>query len=194
MSRSYTQCSECGKRALSIATRCPGCGRELPRAEVPERRPLRLGRLNSGPALAGLVIVGAILATAWHGHRMAHPGQEESSLVAAPYMAPFGLDTGVSTASLAADSRTATDSSPATPSPAAAPSPGAPVGPATGELLVARTWTHVRAGRSVKTGLTAVLMPGDTVFADSLGRDWYRVALEGEVMGYAHRSTLEPTR
>ncbi len=59
-----------------------------------------------------------------------------------------------------------------------------------GELRVARTWTNVRKSRSVRAPLEAVLMPGDTVLADSLGRGWYRVALDGEVLGYAHRSTL----
>jgi hypothetical protein len=63
-----------------------------------------------------------------------------------------------------------------------------------GGLLVARTWTNVRVSRSRRAELGAVLMPGDTVFADSLQRDWYRVALDGEVMGYAHRSTLLPPR
>ena len=39
--------------------------------------------------------------------------------------------------------------------------------------------------------LEAVLTPGDTVLADSLQRGWYRVALDGEVLGYAYQSTLE---
>jgi hypothetical protein len=38
-----------------------------------------------------------------------------------------------------------------------------------------------------------VLTPGDTVFADSLDRGWYRVALDGEVLGYANESMLTPT-
>jgi hypothetical protein len=48
----------------------------------------------------------------------------------------------------------------------------------------------VRKARSVKAPLEAVLMPGDTVLADSLGKGWYRVALEGEVLGFPHQSTL----
>ena len=41
----------------------------------------------------------------------------------------------------------------------------------------------------------AMLTPGDTVQADSLERGWYRrVALEGEVLGYAHHSTLAALR
>jgi hypothetical protein len=60
------------------------------------------------------------------------------------------------------------------------------------ELLVVRTWTEVRKSRSVTASLEAVLTPGDTVLADSLEQGWYRVTLEGEVLGYAHRSTLAP--
>ena len=59
-----------------------------------------------------------------------------------------------------------------------------------GGMLIARTWTNVRRSRSRRAELEAVLTPGDTVFADSLQRDWYRVSYEGEVMGYAHRTTL----
>ncbi|HYC33011.1 MAG TPA: hypothetical protein VEB59_12035 [Gemmatimonadales bacterium] len=88
----------------------------------------------------------------------------------------------------------ATDS-PAPPAPdrRAAPSTASVGGSAAGaapELRVARTWTHVRKSRSKSAVLEAVLLPGDTVVADSLGKGWYRVALEGEVLGYAHQSTL----
>jgi hypothetical protein len=71
---------------------------------------------------------------------------------------------------------------------AAAASPVAGTPPAA--LLVSRSWTHVRNRRSVSGEVEAVLLPGDTVLADSLRGGWYRVALEGEVLGYAHRSTL----
>jgi hypothetical protein len=62
-----------------------------------------------------------------------------------------------------------------------------------GELRVAKSWTHVRKARSRSADLEAVLTPGDTVFADSLDRGWYRVALDGEVLGYANESMLTPT-
>jgi len=52
----------------------------------------------------------------------------------------------------------------------------------------------VRSRRSPKAELSAVLMPGDTVKGDSLSRGWYRVALEGEVMGYAYKSGLTEVR
>jgi hypothetical protein len=59
-----------------------------------------------------------------------------------------------------------------------------------GERRFARTWTNVRSRRSVTGDLVAVLLPGDTVLADSLSRGWWRVTFEGKVMGYAYRSTL----
>jgi hypothetical protein len=48
----------------------------------------------------------------------------------------------------------------------------------------------VRKSRSKRADVEAVLLPGDTVLADSLEGGWYRVALEGDVLGYVHRSTL----
>ena len=162
MSGSYRECSECGKRALSIATRCPGCGRELPAGP----KPSRAGELASYlplAAVAGVVAVGALLVAA--AIRRADRARDE-----------------VESSSVAATARVDTASAAASPF-AAAPS---------GELLVARTWTHVRDRRSVKGDIEAVLLPGDTVLADSLSGDWYRVALEGEVLGYAYRSTLAP--
>jgi hypothetical protein len=157
MSGSYRQCPDCGKRALIIATRCPGCGRELPPRPQARRGPAQgLGRYV--PWVAGVLIAGAVLVTVVLGRA---GRQEESSSVAA---------------TTRVDITTA----------AASPAASAPAG----ELLVARTWTHVRNRRSVAGDLEAVLLPGDTVLADSLSRGWYRVALEGEVLGYAHRSTL----
>jgi hypothetical protein len=169
MSGSYRQCSECGKRALSIATRCPGCGRELPAPAVPDHGSFGLSRFVSLPVALGVVVVAGLAVTSFERHDIERPDGVESSFVkrepsAAPPVAGLPrLDTATS---------------------------GAATGGAAGEWLVSRSWTNVRSRRSVKGDLTAVLMPGDTVLADSLGRDWYRVALEGEVMGYAHRSTL----
>jgi hypothetical protein len=162
MSGSYIQCPECGKRALSIATRCPGCGRELP--PKPERRKgLHVDFGRRFPLLAVVAMLAAVgglmtLAPA-RGHRTAVE-EETSSVAAAPRL---------DTATVAS-----------TPAPAA---------PAT-ELRVARTWTRVRAGRSTHADLAAVLLPGDTVTVDSLSRGWYRVELDGEVLGYSHQSTL----
>ncbi len=170
MGRSYKQCIQCGKRALSIATRCPACGRELLAPAVTERVPARgLGRFLSRGAAAGVLVAAAVLIVARLSQTIG-TSEEQSSLAAADsiaftelaYAPATRLDTASDTA-LEAEA---------------------------GELLVTRTWTSVRESRSRVADLEAVLLPGDTVLADSLERGWYRVALEGEVLGYVHRSTL----
>lgn len=169
MSGSYKQCPECGKRALSVATRCPGCGREFPPS--PERRgggAPDLRRYLPLAAVAGALVAGAVLVTALLDHAGRAPLEEETSSVAA---APR-LDTARVAASPAVGGPVAAT--------AAAPA----------QRLVARTWTKVRNRRSTTGDVAAVLLPGDTVVVDSLSRGWWRVALEGEVLGYAHRSTL----
>jgi hypothetical protein len=55
---------------------------------------------------------------------------------------------------------------------------------------VAQTWTKVRSRRSVHADVVAVLLPGDTVLADSLKAGWWRVSLDGRVLGYSWDRTL----
>ena len=115
MGGSYRQCTECGKRALSIATRCPGCGRELPAPAVPEGGPaLDLRRFLSPGVVAG-VLAGAAIVTATRLDRSSQPLEDRSSFVAADSIAAYSEG---AYAALPAES--------------------------VGDLLVARTWTHVR--------------------------------------------------
>jgi len=163
MRGSYKQCDSCGKRALSIAIRCPGCGRDLPANPVPKGSGLELGRFLTPKGVAAALAVGAVLVSA-KSARTAQPKEEKAEVESS--MAAMGsLDT----------SRVAAQ-------PAESGS----------ELRVARSWTEVRRSRNVRAPVEAVLTPGDTVLADSLGRGWYRVSFEGEVLGYAHRSGLAP--
>jgi hypothetical protein len=169
MGGSYRQCLECGKRALSIATRCPGCGCEFPAQAVPERGVAREVSGFLTPKRVGAVLaVAAVVASATLG-RTSQSAEEQAEV----------------------------ESSMATTAPLDTARVAAPPAEIVGQLLVARSWTNVRKSRSVSATLEAMLLPGDTVLADSLERGWYRVALEGEVLGYAHRSTLaalEPQR
>jgi len=174
MGGSYRQCSECGKRALSIATRCPGCGREFPAPAAPEADPvLDLRRFLSPRVLGGIIATIAVL-TAAALARSRRPLERQSALGVAQSASALSAGGYITTAAARLDTVTA----------APLPTAGA------GEVLVARTWTHVRKSRSKRADVAAVLLPGDTVLADSLDRGWYRVALEGEVLGYVHRSTL----
>jgi hypothetical protein len=216
MSGSYRQCSECGKRALSIATRCPGCGRELPSPEAPDHRSLDLGRFVTTPALLGLLAAGAVVASGLESWRRTRGPAEESSLLVGAHQSATSVEPSpdpspeavlkagpegpapLASVPLAATLRRAganLDSLPRTGGhavtlPMARPGSSPASTPDIGRLLVARTWTHVRNRRSPQGGLEAVLMPGDTVEADSLRGGWYRVALDGEVMGYAYATTL----
>jgi hypothetical protein len=175
MGGSYRQCDACGKRALSIANRCPGCGRELPAREVPKGGGgLELGRFLTSKVVAAVAVV-AVLVSAnvvLTGQPTEEKAEVESSMARTAPMdtarvAAPPLDTG-RVAELPTESGS--------------------------ELRVARSWTDVRKSRSVRAPVEAVLTPGDTVLADSLEQGWYRVALEGEVLGYADRSTLAALR
>ena len=176
MGGSYRQCTECGKRALSIATRCPGCGREFPAPSAPEAGPtLDLKRFLAPGVTPWVLTAVAVLAVAILVRTVRLPEAQSwttaaDSLVSSSEVAyAMGATARLDTASAAAS-----------------------LGESAGELLVTRDWTNVRRSRSTRADLEAVLMPGDTVLADSLGLGWYRVALDGEVLGYAHRSTLKP--
>ena len=158
MSGNYIQCSECGKRALRIATRCPHCGHEFPpKPEAPARRSLHLGRYLAVLAAAGVAAALIALAIAVSG-RIRKPPAEPTPVAA-----------------VAPDTAIVAESPPASPQ----------------ERRFARTWTKVRTRRSTAGDVAAVLLPGDTVLVDSLQRGWWRVTLEGKVLGYVHQSTLE---
>jgi hypothetical protein len=168
MSEPYRQCVACGKRALEFATRCPGCGTALPNPAPfePDAAP-ELGRFLSVKVVIALVATGSLLASLQHRAARAAPISTETSFV-------------TPVASIAPATRPNSTT-------AAAPGTGA-----AGVPLVAKGWTNVRRRRSVNASLEAVLTPGDTVTADSLANGWYRVALYGDVLGYAKQSTLEP--
>jgi len=179
MSQSYKQCTGCGARALSIATRCPRCHREYPGSvQEPVVTPVRaLGRMRLGsPAIvAGFLALGAVLTVTELGQTSGTRGGQPSAIArdtsgTSSEVAFIRSEAGGETVALGA-------------APARSP----------GELRVAKSWTHVRKARSRSADLEAVLTPGDTVLADSLERGWYRVALDGEVLGYANESMLTPT-
>ena len=179
MSESYKRCDDCGKRALRIATRCPGCGRELVTPEVIEESPtIEMGRRVLSPTLMAAVAAAAVVVLAAEiGPGL--PGDDPSSPVAAAdSVAAYSEAAYAIAAAVLPDTASATTVRVVPP----------------GELRVAPTWTYVRKARTRKADLEAVLTPGDTVFADSLDKGWYRVALEGEVLGYAHSSTLSALR
>jgi hypothetical protein len=168
MATTYRECPACGKRALSIATRCPGCGHELLTQPVQRQAPRDTWRLRPVPAVAVI-----LLATAGLVMLVIRPGavRDSEALATAAIRAepPMALDTA-----RAAASPVMPDSAPS----------------AEAVPRLARTWTKVHDRRSAKADLVAVLLPGDAVLADSLRGGWWRVALEGRVLGYVYARTL----
>ena len=61
MSGSYRQCVECGKRALKFATRCPGCGIELPNPAPFEADAQRLSWRHSFQGVMVVLAIGAAI-------------------------------------------------------------------------------------------------------------------------------------
>jgi hypothetical protein len=180
MSGSYRQCVECGKRALSFATRCPGCGIALPNpapfgADATSQLSWRHSLKGGMTVVAIGVAIGIAIMSLERAASSPAPLNAETSFVAGeatPVTTPrFDTTTVAATTAIAGS---------------AASAAGVP--------LIAKGWTHVRSRRTVNATLEAVLTPGDTVLADSLAKGWYRVALDGEVLGYARQSTLAPTQ
>ena len=163
MSGNYIQCSECGKRALRIATRCPQCGHEFVSATPDEPRPLvDPERHPAILAAAATALLALALGVGWWARR--------------PHV-EHGSTTALVRTDTTSVSGSATAAEPAEPSPE--------------QRRFARTWTKVHTGRSTGSELAAILLPGDTVVVDSLQRGWWRVALEGQVLGYVLQSTLQ---
>jgi hypothetical protein len=181
---SYIECTQCGHRALSVASRCPHCGFEFPTRPLHHPMPEpRLDRRRASLVAGGVLVAGVVVAALLH-----RPGSRPAD--AGPVTAP--ADTTISGASetaradsgaadLAADSaRAAARASPPT---------GPPV--RAGVARYARTWTNVREGRARATRSVRVLKPGEAVLVDSLRRGWYRVLADGRTLGYVHRSNLD---
>jgi hypothetical protein len=168
MVKTYRECPACGKRALSIATRCPGCGHELLSQPVRRETPVHTGRRRALPAVALILLATAGLV-----------------LLIIPRGTPRNLEP-LATAAVLPEPAMALDTA------RAAASPAVPDSAPSAEAVprVARTWTKVHDRRSAKADLVAVLLPGDTVLADSLRGGWWRVALEGRVLGYVYAPTL----
>jgi len=170
MGKTYRECPACGKRALSIATRCPGCGHELLSQPVRRQEPRQTARLH--PLAVAVFILAAVGLAALLVPRGGSRSPDVTASVELPAEAPIAVDTAHVAASpvlpLVADSAPSAEAVP----------------------RVARTWTKVHARRSVQGDLVAVLLPGDSVLADSLRGGWWRVALDGRVVGYVYAPTL----
>lgn len=175
----YMECPQCGRKALSVATRCPHCGVAFP--SRPLRRPASsrgLDRLRPLLALVGVVAVAFAMVAVIMPRLQSKPGSgapPPGEVIAAPVMvAPNSVPVAVP---------------PAVP-PTVSTAPAA-VAPGVRGLRYARTWVNVRSARSRTAPSVLVLQPADSMQVDSLSGGWYRVLIDGRPIGYAHRSNLD---
>src|SRR3954465_6368400 len=125
MASTYRTCPACGKRALTIATRCPGCAYEFPSERVGLQPSRAIGRPTQLLGIVGVLLaVAGLLTLAMR--RAAHRDPD----TAAP------------------DVRSETPATPDTVSAVAAPVMPDSAASAEAVPRVARTWTKVRARRS----------------------------------------------
>ena len=176
MGRTYRECPACHKRALSIATRCPACGRELLDEPVQREAPPDRGRFGPALLLGAAVLAAGAAGASLLIQRNAAGALDATSTAELRAETPVAIETRAA-APFVTPARTVSDTSPS----------------AQAVHRVARTWTKVHERRSVKSDLAAVLLPGDSVLADSLRGGWWRVALEGKVIGYVYGPTLTET-
>ena len=177
----YMECPQCGRKALSVATRCPHCGVAFPSRPLALSAPgSRLDRLRPVLVVAGILILAAVL--------LAVVLPRLGSKAATPTLAtPPGAVATNSAVQGAASDVIAPVHPPAVSSASVTPTAPRPL-----PKRFARTWVNVRGGRGRATPAVRVLNPGDSVQVDSLSRGWYRVLIDGHPAGYVHRSNLDP--
>lgn len=184
----YVECRQCGKRALSVATRCPHCGQDFPPqpfpGSVPRSDPDRLRRalvVTGGLVAAALAVaVTVLLVDQRAGGRTVTPPPVATGLESPP--------TPRDSSPLSAPASAGDSVGPSAPPPSTVPPPP-PAGQ--GVQRYATTWVNVRASRSGGAPTVGVLRPGDAVLVDSLRRGWYRVLVDDRTLGYVDRAYLD---
>ncbi len=166
------KCPQCNHSVLSVASRCPTCGRRFHRisdefsaAERPRRRWLLLGAAGAAVALTGVAVQG-----------MVPKGGAESLVV---------------TASLA--------SLPPPPVPKPVPADTRDPAPeveveAAEPLTAARwaaTWANVRQGPGLQYAVQEILLPGERVEVAVPTRPWSEAYRAGRRIGYVARDLLD---
>lgn len=204
-------CPSCGKSALPVATRCPGCGCAFElRYDRPavDASPSRKGLFTAG-ALAILALLGANGLRQWgaadrsetHLAGMAAPPRTAPAPEPVVVSQPDSSGTRAertATAPVATVAVAAPAPLPAKPAAVAAPVIRTPAPAATrtervsnqGIARYASTWINVRSARSSQAPVVRVLKPGEAVQVDSLAEGWYQVVTADAVQGYADRRLL----
>ncbi len=201
---SYLQCPYCGQKALSVATRCPHCGRAFEsRFWQQQGTPGSHRRVPRGVVVAavlGALVILGLIRREVEANRSARPGPPGAVVIdtALPPPPPARVTTPARESVAPAVTpaarepappvavRRPPDTSRAAPVrvPVPAPAPAPP--PTTGrtERRYATTWVNIRASRSGASAVVRVLKPGESVMVDSLRMGWYRAVVDGRTLGY----------
>jgi hypothetical protein len=181
----YTQCPNCGQKALSVATQCPHCGVPF---EI--RHDYRIPRPRPRIPLIVLVVVALTMVMLGVDFFRRSPGPGNAA-PAAPAVAK-AKDSIRKPGPEARSSRARPVESPPTPTPRSR---------TTGEVARAvsgaqkpsytKIWVNVRRARRPTATVVKVLRPGEPVLVDSLREGWYRVVADGEGVGYVYRAFVD---
>jgi ribosomal protein L37E len=180
----YVECPQCGRKALSVATRCPHCGVAFP--SEPLRR---YAQARPHERLRPALVAGAILLLGVTV-LLALPRMGSKRIGEPPAQAGDGPSEGappVAASAEATEDAAATSDAAAAPGAAGAPSAARPPS----IRRYARTWVHIRGARTRAAPSVLVLDPAAPVQLDSLVRGWYRVLIDGRAAGYVHHSNLD---
>ena len=204
---SYRVCTNCGQKALAIATRCPRCNSafaEQTPPEVPAPPPRRFPIVPVVAGLAVVIVAGlAIRQLTVRGRALEPPSVVASEAAQAPPPA-VAADSAAAPPTLITDTaaqvvltKTAEPSAPpptARQSEPKSPSRSTSTSAAAGEFRYASTWVNVRSDRKSSAPVVRILLPGEVVRVDSLKVGWYRVVSDGQAAGYVDRRLLGTTR
>lgn len=202
---SYTVCPNCGQKALTVATRCPGCGAPIEAQFLRHSRTApKEKQLPRGLLIGGVVILLLGGNAAWQLIRMRRASAVRP-VVSAPASVVQSAPESRAEPELPAVESPGAGLPVSIDSPSPPPAPGPDASSTVSRAAAARdtasappenrwyasTWMNVRAGRSGSAPVVRVLRPGEVVQVDSLRQGWFRLVSGPEPLGYVDRRLLD---
>ena len=184
---SYLTCTNCGQKALSVATRCPHCGRPF------DSRPFRYSasrarrsRIPLGLLIAGAVVIVLVVIGVRPKFSVAPPVRPPAKAIAATAESLPGVPSPAPRAPVESPPPPSDSTRQVASTPTAEPVDAGAV-----QRRYASTWMNVRADRSNTAPVIRILRPGEVVLVDGLKQGWYRVVTDRQAMGYVDQRYLD---